>query len=395
MPEKSQQPELSHIIRPVIRPALIQILLLLLILSGASAEGRERPTITAAAGQDTHHDAIVDQLVASFLKNTCHVGLSVAVVLDNQIEFYDFGSTSRSRRAKPTPDSVYEIASVTKTFTGALAARALFQHRMQLDADFRQYLPEAYSNLAWRGNPITLRTLATHTSGLPRDLPDTDDLYAHRDPETLPFKLIAREFGFDRGRYLHDLHDVSLRSDPGTKEVYSNLGFKVIGWGLETVYKLPFERLLMEQILQPLGMASTGFVLNAKERSRLVKGYSPAGHLMPYHLRNAGAAYGLYSTPRDMAKYVRWQLSPTDPVIVIAHRLIQGDAHDGKALVWNVGTIDGSEMLWHGGGTFGMSSQVVLFPNSHQGYVLLANDTCNGTEGALKSIAIAFHQHLH
>ena len=395
MPEKSQQPELSHIIRPVIRPALIQILLLLLILSGASAEGRERPTITAAAGQDTHHDAIVDQLVASFLKNTCHVGLSVAVVLDNQIEFYDFGSTSRSRRAKPTPDSVYEIASVTKTFTGALAARALFQHRMQLDADFRQYLPEAYSNLAWRGNPITLRTLATHTSGLPRDLPDTDDLYAHRDPETLPFKLIAREFGFDRGRYLHDLHDVSLRSDPGTKEVYSNLGFKVIGWGLETVYKLPFERLLMEQILQPLGMASTGFVLNAKERSRLVQGYSPAGHLMPYHLRNAGAAYGLYSTPRDMAKYVRWQLSPTDPVIVIAHRLIQGDAHDGKALVWNVGTIDGSEMLWHGGGTFGMSSQVVLFPNSHQGYVLLANDTCNGTEGALKSIAIAFHQHLH
>lgn len=391
MPGKSQQPELSQIIRPALTP----MLLLLFILSGASVEGRERPTLTSAAGQDTHQDAIVDQLVASFLKDTCHIGLSVAIVRSNQIEFYDFGSTSRGRRATPTPDSVYEIASVTKTFTGALAARALLQHRMQLDADFRQYLPEAYPNLTWRGHPITLRTLATHTSGLPRDLPDTDDLYAHRDPETLPFKLLARESGFDRERYLHDLHDVSLRSNPGTNEVYSNLGFKVIGWGLETVYKLPFERLLLEQILQPLGMASTGFVLSAKERSRLVQGYSPAGHLMPYHLRNAGAAYGLYSTPRDMAKYVRWQLNATDPVIVIAHTLIQGDAHDGKALVWNVGTTDGSEMLWHGGGTFGMSSQVVLFPNSNQGYVLLANDTCNGTEGALKDLAIAFHQHLH
>src|SRR5258708_16352732 len=140
---------------------------------------------------------------------------------------------------------------------------------------------------------------------------------------------------------------------------------------------MPFERLLQEQILQPLVMSSTGFVLSSNERSRLVNGYSPAGRLMPNHLRNAGAAYGLYSTPRDMAKYVEWQLDEVDPEIMLAHEPIEGDSHSGKALVWNLGTLDGSRALWHGGGTFGMSSQVLPFPTHPTAYVLLPHDTCH------------------
>jgi CubicO group peptidase (beta-lactamase class C family) len=357
-------------------------------------EAQTLRTAPAKAGPGEGRDAIVDQIVQPFLQDGCHVGLSVVIVRRREAWFYNFGSTSRTTRTKPTTDSVYEIASVTKTFTGALAAKALLRDHMQLDADFRQYLPEQYPNLQWQGRPITLRNLATHTSGLPRDLPDTDDLYAHRDPETLPYKLIARESGYDRARYLDELHKVALRNQPGTRENYSNLGFKVIGWGLEQVYGMSFERLLQEQILQPLRMSSTGFVLSSNERSRLVNGYSPAGRLMPEHLRNAGAAYGLYSTPRDMARYVEWQLDEANPEIMLAHEPTKGDSQSVKALIWNLGTLDGSRMLWHGGGTFGMSSQVVLFPSYNEGYVLLANDTCNGTESALKNLAIVLHGRL-
>jgi len=146
---------------------------------------------------------------------------------------------------------------------------------------------------------------------------------------------------------------------------------------------MPFEQALQQLILQPLRMNSTGFVLSPDEQSRLVKGYSPAGNLMPYHLRNAGAAYGLYSTPREMAKYVAWQFDEADPVVSVAHSPIEGDVLNGKALVWNLSTLDGTRVLWHGGGTFGLSSQVVLFPDTQEGYVLFANDTCKGTEGAL------------
>ena len=67
---------------------------------------------------------------------------------------------------------------------------------------------------------------------------------------------------------------------------------------------------------------------------------------------------------------------------------------DGEALIWNRSLDGGQRMLWHGGGTSGMSSQVVLYPQTREGYVLLSNDTCEGTEGALKAIAQQLHAAL-
>jgi serine-type D-Ala-D-Ala carboxypeptidase/endopeptidase len=346
----------SHIGRFLLPFALLASCLLCL------SEAQTARQISENSGQDQR----VKSVASAFFSNPCHVGLSLVIVQGRKVRFYNYGSTSRARRVTPTADSVYEIASVTKTFTDALAAEAVFEHRMELDADFRRYLPAPYPNLTWQGRPFTLRDLATHASGLPRDLPDTDDLYAHRNPETLPSKLIARDTGYDRERYLRELHDVRLRSEPGSKEEYSNLGFKVMGWGLERVYGMSFEQLLRTHISEPLRMSSTGFVLNPEEQARLVTGYSPAGHVMPYHLRNAGAAYGLYSTPRDMARYVEWQLNESNPVVRLAHQPIEGAIANGKALPWNLATVNGVRMLWHGGGTFGMSSQIVLFPDEHR-----------------------------
>jgi len=356
-------------------------------------------TASAAPASDNPLASELDRDVAGaasqFLANACHVGLSIAAVRDRTVSFYDYGSVSRERAQLATPDSIYELGSVTKTFTGALAAQAVVQRRMELDADFRKYLPEPYPNLTWHGQPFTLRALATHRSGLPRDLPSTDDLYARKDYERLPFQLIARDGPYDRERYLRELHDVQLTSAPGTTEAYSNLGPKVIGFGLEKVTETPFETLVARNILQPLGMSSTGFDVDSSQRSRLVDGFSRGGNLMPYHLRNAGAAYGLYSTTRDMAKYLSWQLDETNPVIRLAHQPLEGEASEGKALIWNL-ALDpkGKRMLWHGGGTFGTTSQVVLYPDDQQAFVLLANDTCEGTESALKGIAVKVHRGL-
>lgn len=342
----------------------------------------------------TKTDELVDAAVLDFFSNSCHVGLSIAMVTGARTRFYNYGSTTRDKQELPNADSIYEIASVTKTFTGALAAEAVVQHRMKLDADFREYLAEGYPNLSWQGQPITLRTLATHRSGLPRDLPNTDDLFAHRNFDTFPNQLLARESGYDRARYLDELHAVHLGSRPGSEEVYSNLGFKVIGFGLEQVYGVSYEKLVEQTILRPLGMESSGFVVTHAAESRLVHGYGRNAKRMPYHPRNAGAAYGLYSTSRDMAKYIHWQLDESSPVIRLAHQPLQGNVEDGEALVWNLALDGGTRLLWHGGGTFGMSSQVVLDPDDQQGFVLLANDTCEGTENALKNVALAIHRAL-
>jgi CubicO group peptidase (beta-lactamase class C family) len=226
---------------------------------------------------------------------------------------------------------------------------------------------------------------------MPRDIPDSDAIFAKKDFNTLPYELNALQRGLNRDTLLSALHDLSLRSEPGRDEVYSNAGYLVIGLGLEKVYGQPFETLMRQRLLKPLGMDSTGFVVEGAARVRLLPGYNREGRLMPYHLRNAGAAWGLYSSTEDMAKYVQWQLDGNDPVIQRVRQPLIGTAQDGEAMPWHLAYDRGQPMLAHGGGSGGMSSQVVLFPAQGEGFALLANDSCEGTESALKSMAMAVH----
>ncbi|GGA00975.1 hypothetical protein GCM10011408_22610 [Dyella caseinilytica] len=338
-------------------------------------------------------DDAVDKAASNYFRNQCHVGVSIAVVKAGHSYFYDYGRTSRSKAVVPTPQSIYELASVTKTFTAALAARAVVDGRMTMDGDFRDNLPGDYINLAWNGQPITLRTLVTHYSGMPRDIPDTDALFSNKRAPDFNARMIALNQGFGREQFAVALHDTKLRSAPGEKQVYSNAGFLVIGLGLDKVYGKPVDKLLRQYITQPLGMTSTGFELDGSERSRLVNGYDHFGRLAPYHFKNAGAAWGLYASAEDMAKYASWQLDDNDPVIHLSHQTLMGNTSDGDAMAWNLGSDQGQPVIWHGGGSFGMSSQVVLYPKQHEGFVLLANDACDGTESALKAIAAAVHEH--
>ncbi len=350
---------------------------------------------TAGISSDNPHrsalDIVVDKAANNYFRNRCHVGVSIAVVEADHAYFYDYGSISRNKAERPTPQSIYELASVTKTFTSTLAARAVVDGRMSLDGDFRNDLPGDYGNLAWNGKPITLRTLVTHYAGMPRDIPDTDALFANKHSPDFNARMVALNQGFGREQFLAALHDTQLRSAPDEKQVYSNAGFLVIGLGLEKVYGKPMGELLQQYITQPLGMTSTGFALDSSEQSRLVNGYDHYGRLTPYHLPNAGAAWGLYASTEDMAKYVRWQLDDSDAAIRLSHQVLMGHADDGDAMAWNLGKYQGQPVIWHSGGSFGMSSQVVLYPKQHEGFVLLANDACDGTEGALKTIAEAVH----
>jgi serine-type D-Ala-D-Ala carboxypeptidase/endopeptidase len=328
---------------------------------------------------------------AGFFGSGCHVGLSLAVVRGARTDFYDYGATTRGGAALPGKRSVYEIASVTKVFTAALAARAVIDGRMTLDGDFRSYLPGSYPNLARNGHPITLRWLLTHRAGMPRDIPDSDAIFTKRDFRTLPFEYRALSRGFDRGKFLAALHAIQLRSVPGETEVYSNAGFQLIGLGLEKVYRQPYRDLLSGSILGPLGMSSTGLSVTDADRAYLMKSYDRYGRVVPYHPSDAGAAWGLYSSTGDLARFARWQLDERDPGVFRSHQLLVGTANDGVAMAWHLGLAGHDPMLWHSGGSFGTSAQVVLFPRQREGYVFLANDACEGTEGALRDFALAVH----
>jgi D-alanyl-D-alanine-carboxypeptidase/D-alanyl-D-alanine-endopeptidase len=365
-------------------------------LGAVAAREAEAPAADLKSDNPVHStlDRAVDTESVSYFHSGCHVGLSLAIVNSNGTHYYDYGATTRSGAKLADRRSIYEIASVTKVFTAALAAKAVVDKRMTLDGDFRRYLPDTYSNLAWEGQPITLRWLVTHRSGMPRDIPDTDAIFAKSDFHTLPHEMVAIARGYTRSRTLAALHGVHLQGPPGEMERYSNAGFLLIGFGLQTVYGESPEQLLSRIILQPLAMTSTGFSVPSIDRSHLLKGYDRYGRVMPYHVSNAGAAWGLYSSTEDMAKFVRWQLQEQDSVIKQSHQPLVGTQGEGVAMAWHLALEDGQPMLWHGGGSFGMSAQLVLFRYQYEGYVLLANDACMGTESALADIAMSLHRKL-
>ena len=340
-------------------------------------------------------DRAVDAAAATFFSDRCHVGVSIAITDHGRRSFYDYGTVSKAEPRLPTRRTLYEIGSITKTFTGALAAKALLEGKMDLDGDFRAYLNQPYPNLEKGGKPITLRTLASHTSGISRDIPNNDDLFQGApDFNKLPYLLIAREKGYDRTRYLRELHQVQLATEPGAKLSYSNIGIKLIGFGLENVSGLDLDRLFARDILRPLGMSETTFVFSDSQRHLLAQAYLPRGSPAPPPRRdmdpNAGGAGGLFSSTRDMVKYAEWQLNERDPLIARAHQPIWGSPDSfAEGLIWDIGrTPDGERKLWHSGGTFGMSSQLILLPDSHQAYVLLANDACMNTQGQLHDMAM-------
>jgi CubicO group peptidase (beta-lactamase class C family) len=353
-------------------------------IATAATVPTDNPRLTAM-------DKALDVAATTFFSNTCHAGLSVAVVTPEESRVYDYGLANRATGAPPRPDSVYEIASVTKSFTAALAAYAVYSGKMSLDGDFRRYLSGAYPNLTRDGHPVTLAGLLTHRSGMPRDIPDTDAVYAAQDPRALPARLIALAQGQNGKTFLNALKSTPLRSTPGAVEQYSNAGFLLIGAGLEHVYGVPYADLLKKQILEPLRMVSTTLALTPALKARQVTGYDMFGEQAPDHPANAGAAWGIWSTPEDLARYVRWQLDNANPVVALSHRPLVHGTDEDIAMAWHLEQARGEPIISHGGGSFGTSSQIVLFPHSNQGFALLANDTCKGTEGALKKLAIDAH----
>jgi D-alanyl-D-alanine-carboxypeptidase/D-alanyl-D-alanine-endopeptidase len=333
-------------------------------------------------------DKAVDKAAGEFFAQDQHVGLSIGIYDHGKVAFYNYGTTDKSKAHLPDERSIYEIASITKTFMGALASAAVIDGKMTLDSDFRAYLKEPYPNLEKNGKFISLRLLAAHRAGLPKNIPDTDALFKNPDFDTLPYKLIDLEKPYDDAAYLQALHHVELRGEPGIEFVYSNFGIKLIGLGLQQVYQKSLEQLLKEKILSPLGMKRTGLAVSTTNEPLLVQGYSPSGKPMPYHLFNAGAAGGLYSNAEDMVRYIGWQLDESDPVIRQSHSAIFGGGDNvQEGMVWNMTREGGERKIWESGGAFGMASQLVLYPESKIGIVILANDGGFSTQEELGEMA--------
>ncbi len=274
------------------------------------------------------------------------------------------------------PATVFEIGSVSKTFTSLALARLAVRGAVTLDQPLRELLPDGTVVPERDGRVIELVHLACHTSGLPK-LPKGillrglfgSDPYAGCTPEAL----------------LDGLGRTRLRSVPGRRFRYSNLGAGLLGLALALRSGVGYDELIREEICRPLGLRDTRVVLDAERTARLAPGHSRTGRPRPrWRLAGLAGAGGLHSTVPDLLAFARAQLGDTSDELAKAialthdtgHRINGGaTAHPGWISLRLPPRRGGHRVMFHNGGTGGYRSLLALAPERRAAVVVLSATT--------------------
>jgi len=316
----------------------------------------------------------ISKNVLQLLEDKRFHSVSIAVLKDGESTIKHFGELTIGKGNKPNDSTLYELASVTKTFTGYVAAKAVLDKKINLDDDIRIYLDESYPNLEFKGEPITIKHLITHTSGFPNMPPKSENKKA----------------------FFEGLKLIKIETKPGETYSYSNTAPELTAYILEKVYQKPFEELVIEFVLKPNKMSQTKFTLNANDRKRLVKGYNDKNELMPNFNRTLwGGISGLHSTAPDLVKYMKLQLDQSNPIVNESHRKLYQEGSDfWEGYHWYIIENDNNLIYRHHGGIYGMQNWFVIYPKQNIGISILTNTSFNETGEILEKVVDSLYDDI-
>ena len=345
---------------------------------------------------------ILEEETDSLLTRSTFNAISVGVVLDGTSYELHKGELTKGQGNTPTNETLYEIASLTKTFTGTLLAKAIVDNKVSLNDDIRKVLGGDYPNLEFNNEPITYKHLVTHRSGIPNMFPNRPEIFSNPDFDKLPFIINKLQEGYTKDEFLKELQMVSLDTIPGSKFEYSNAATNVLGLCLENIYGKKYEDLLKENLLDTLKMNHTKIILSKEDQIRLAQGYNERNMEMPFNTtKYMNAEGGIKSTLPDMMKYVKFHLDKENPVIKRSHEEVLGLWKDfDNGLFWQIIKTKGEPIkIFQNGGAFGSSSWLTIIPENKMGVFIITNQAgpeahkeLNGTvESIIKKINLNYN----
>jgi len=316
------------------------------------------------------HD-LAEALKSGALAPATNAGVTIGVIEHGERRIFTYG-TAKS-------DSVFEIGSITKTFTALILAQMVEQGSVRLDEPVRELLPPGTVSKPASGAEITLLDLSDQHSGLPR-MPDNfhpanaDNPYADYDAKLL-YEYVAK-------------HGVAL--PPDAPFGYSNLGVGLLGQALSDRAKVPYPVLLRQQVTGPLHMLDTAIALTPEMKARFIQGYDAEHH--PAHAWDLDALAGagaIRSTAADMLTYLEAQLHPNNlpagvlgqpngktlPAAIAMTHEIHASVGESMHIGLNWFRIDATGSYWHNGGTGGYSSYALFNPDKDFAVIVLSNTT--------------------
>ena len=311
----------------------------------------------------------IDSLGRAFYTEQQPPGLVVGVADSSDVRLQLYGVATLDDSTHLHTHTRFEIGSVTKMFTGLLLATIVEQGAVGLDDPIGSYLPDSVAVPTADGQPVRLKHLTTHTSGLPR-LPSN---FSPADP-TDPYA------DYTSAQLYDFLGDVQLSSSPGATYMYSNVGGGLLGHLLARYAGTTYAALLKEQVLQPLGLNNTGVLTSSdKGRPHLATGYAGAGPAPYWQWDVLAGAGALYTTPSDLLGFLQIALHPDNHPLASAlqetsHVRHRASGQLALTLGWHVSPApDGTDVYWHNGGTGGFRSFIGMSREHGTGVIVLAN----------------------
>jgi D-alanyl-D-alanine-carboxypeptidase/D-alanyl-D-alanine-endopeptidase len=283
-------------------------------------------------------------------------GIVVGIVDEQGSRIVSYGKMDREVNG----DTIYEIGSITKTFTTLLLQDMIERGEMKLDDPVAKYLPASVRMPTRDGKEITLAHLATHTAGLPVA------------PDNLaPLHWNNPYAGYTKEQLYAFLSGYTLTREPGVKVEYSNLGVGLLALAIALKSGTNFESLMVERICNPLKMDSTRIRLTPELRTRLATGHDGFGKpvddlVFPDAVMGAGA---IHSSANDLLKYLSANLGLTQSRLSVLMEKTHRVRVENQGLGW----VSSGDIVWHSGGTFGSSAFVGFDKKRRRGVVVLSN----------------------
>lgn len=318
---------------------------------------------------------LIDDRLAPKFKNNPNVGAVVGVIRNSQESIYSVGHSGNPKRVMLDGDTIFEIASISKMFTSLLLAVMVQRREVRLDSLISDFLPTEIT-LRGRAGQITLRHLATHTSGLP----------------CLPLAVKRASFSNPYVNFsVQDLHQYlsthRLRHD--FTHSYSNMGFGLLGHLLTLKLKCSFEEAIAEEICRPLGLTDTSVIVPKAKLRRFAHGHDSKGApISNWEFAALAGCAALRSTARDLLRFLAANLRPAQTQLAEALKLsrslrVKVSDETYKSLSWYVH----KQMSWHVGRSGGFATFAGFNRKRRLGLVVLSN---LGIEAVLAQFGIDF-----
>ncbi|WP_074406591.1 serine hydrolase [Aquimarina megaterium] len=327
------------------------------------------------SGCFTQNETISDGVkenVKSRVKNGTNTGIVIGVITSKGITYYSYGVKSLKTNEPVNENSVFEIGSISKTFTGVLLADMVIKGELNLDDPLQKFLPNGITAPTYDGKSIKLSQMSNHTSSLP-GMPGN----------FAPVNSANPYVDYTEKQLYTFLDNYQITRDIGSTYEYSNYSQGLLGHVLANKRQMSYEELMTEIIANPLQLENTRITFTHKMKENLAIGHNSIGEEVEnWDIPTLAGAGAIRSTAADMINYLAANMglikSDLYPAMQLSHRKTTNIRSDLKVgLGWHILLRDKLEIVFHTGATGGYRAFAGFIKDGDKGVIVLTNSKDN------------------